>query len=393
MHYNKNVLSVDLQKIVTGPQREYRMKGFHINAKDTKKAVTNLVRNLPITIEYMAAATLVSTIFFYFSKNVTNISIIYTLAIILIARATSCYGAGIVASLYGVFWVNYAYTYPYMSLNFTMKGYPITFVGMTLISCLASSICIMITKQNVQLKEQERMLMNAEKETMKANLMRAMSHDLRTPLTTIIGSSSLYLEQEKTMAEGDKRQLVLNIAEDAQWLLNMVENLLSVTRIQDERGIASVVKTEEPLEEIVSEAVIRFRKRFPDVSVRVIIPECFIIVPMDATLIGQVMNNLLENAYFHSESKGPIDLIVTTQGPYISVSIKDYGKGIAPELLNTLFDGGGIYKNQTGDGHKGMGIGLSICKTIINAHGGEIHADNHEEGARFTFTLPDWREY
>ena len=243
MHYNKNVLSVDLQKIVTGPQREYRMKGFHINAKDTKKAVTNLVRNLPITIEYMAAATLVSTIFFHFSKNVTNISIIYTLAIILIARATSCYGAGIVASLYGVFWVNYAYTYPYMSLNFTMKGYPITFVGMTLISCLASSICIMITKQNVQLKEQERMLMNAEKETMKANLMRAMSHDLRTPLTTIIGSSSLYLEQEKTMAEGDKRQLVLNIAEDAQWLLNMVENLLSVTRIQDERSVLSCLKS------------------------------------------------------------------------------------------------------------------------------------------------------
>lgn len=368
------------------------MKGFNINAKDTKKAVMNLVRNLPITIEYMAAATLVSTIFFYFSKNVTNISIIYTLAIILIARATSCYGAGIVASLYGVFWVNYAYTYPYMSLNFTMKGYPITFVGMTLISCLASSICIMITKQNVQLGEQERMLMNAEKETMKANLMRAMSHDLRTPLTTIIGSSSLYLEQEATMSDVEKRQLILNVAEDAQWLLNMVENLLSVIRIQDQRGIASVIKTEEPLEEIVSEAVLRFKKRFPDVPIRVMIPECFIIVPMDITLIGQVLNNLLENAYFHSESEGPIDLIVTTQGPYISISIKDYGKGIAPELLNTLFDGGGIYKNQTGDGHKGMGIGLSICKTIINAHGGEIHADNHEKGARFTFTLPDWKE-
>lgn len=235
--------------------------------------------------------------------------------------------------------------------------------------------------------------MNAEKETMKANLMRAMSHDLRTPLTTIIGSSSLYLEQDASMSDKEKRQLVLNIEEDAQWLLTMVENLLSVTRIQDERGVASVVKTEEPLEEIVSEAVIRFRKRFPDVPVRVMIPDRFIVVPVDATLIGQVINNLLENAFFHSESHGPIDLIVTTEGPYISISIKDYGKGIAPELLDTLFDGGGVYKNQTGDGHKGMGIGLTICKTIVNAHSGEIYADNHEEGARFTFTLPDWREY
>ena len=369
------------------------MKIFHKEKSDLKAAVMNLVRNLPITIEYMAAATLVSTVFFYFSTNVTNISIIYTLAIILIARATSCYGAGILASLFGVFWVNFAFTYPYMTLNFTMSGYPITFVGMMLISCLASSICIMITKQNVQLKEQEHILMEAEKETIKANLMRAMSHDLRTPLTTIIGSSSLYLDQEKSMSDGDKRQLILNIAEDAQWLLNMVENLLSITRIQDERGIASVAKTEESLEEVISEAVIRFRKRFPDVPVRVSIPESFITVPMDATLIGQVINNLLENAYFHSESKGPIDLVAIPKGSYISISIKDYGKGIPPALLDTLFEGGGIYKNQTGDGHKGMGIGLSICKTIINAHGGEIHADNHEEGARFTFTLPDWREY
>lgn len=369
------------------------MKGIPINTNEIKKAAINLAGNLPITIEYMAAATLVSTIFFQFSKNVINISIIYTLSILLIARATSCYGAGILASLYGVFWVNYAYTYPYMSINFTMAGYPITFLGMTLISCLASSICIMITKQNLQLKAQERMLMNAEKETMKANLMRAMSHDLRTPLTTIIGSSSLYLDQGNSLTEREKSQLIRNISEDAQWLLNMVENLLSVTRIQDQRGIASVVKTEEPLEEILSESVIRFRKRFPQAPVRVTIPEGFILVPMDATLIGQVINNLLENAYFHSQSKGAIDLIAAPRGPYLSISIKDYGKGISPKLLDTLFDGGGIYQNQTGDGHKGMGIGLTICKTIINAHGGEIRVENHEEGACFTFTLPDWREY
>ena len=369
------------------------MRIFHKDISDLKAAVINLVRNLPITIEYMAAATFVSTIFFHFSTNVTNISIIYTLAIILIARATSCYGAGILASLFGVFWVNFAFTYPYMTLNFTMSGYPITFVGMMLISCLASSICIMITKQNVQLQEKDRMLLNAEKETMKANLMRAMSHDLRTPLTTIIGSSSTYLDQEETMTPEEKRRLVRNIEEDAQWLLTMVENLLTVTRIQDERGVANVLKTEESLEEILSSAAERFRKRFPNVPVHVSIPDRFIMVPMDATLIEQVINNLLENAYFHSGSHGPIDLLAGTEGPYASVTIRDYGNGIPPRLLDTLFDGGGVSANQTGDGHKGMGIGLTLCKTIINAHGGRIEASNHDKGAQFTFTLPDWREY
>mgnify|MGYP001774295924 FL=1 len=369
------------------------MKIFHKEKSDLKAAVMNLVRNLPITIEYMAAATLVSTVFFYFSTNVTNISIIYTLAIILIARATSCYGAGILASLFGVFWVNFAFTYPYMTLNFTMSGYPITFVGMMLISCLASSICIMITKQNVQLQEKDRMLLDAEKETMKANLMRAMSHDLRTPLTTIIGSSSTYLNQEGSMTREEKRKLVQNIEEDAQWLLTMVENLLSVTRIQDERGVATVIKTEESLEEVISSAVGRFRKRFPEVQVQVCIPESFIMVPMDATLIEQVINNLLENAYFHSGSHGPIDLQASVDGPYVSIAIRDQGNGIRPELLGTLFDGGGVSDNQTGDSHKGMGIGLTLCKTIINAHGGHIEASHYDKGALFTFTLPDWREY
>ncbi|MGN0373609.1 MAG: ATP-binding protein [Enterocloster sp.] len=360
---------------------------------DVKAFFTNLIRHLPVTVAYLAAATIVSTILFHFSSNVINISIIFILAIILIARATSCYGAGILASLYSVFWVNFAYTYPYMSLNFSISGYPFTFLGMAFISCFTSSICILLTKQGIQLQEKDRMLMEAEKEAMKANLLRAMSHDLRTPLTTIIGSSATYLEQDEIMTRGEKRKLLQNISEDAQWLLTMVENLLSVTRIQEERGISSVVKSDESVEEVLSEAVQRFHKRFPNTVVHVSVPDAFIMVPMDALLIEQVINNLLENTVFHSGSNGPIDLIAETRDSYLYVSVKDYGNGISPELIGTLFDGGGFSHNQTGDGHKGMGIGLTICKTIIMAHGGTIEASNHNHGAMFTFTLPDWREY
>ena len=203
----------------------------------------------------------------------TLVPMIFVFGVFLISLKTHGYCYGITSAIVSVFAVNFAFTYPYLTLNFTMSGYPITFLGMALISSLSSSICIMITKQNVQLQEKDRMLLNAEKETMRANLMRAMSHDLRTPLTSIIGSSSTYLSQEEYMSPEEKRKLVRNIEEDAQWLLNMVENLLSVTRIQDEKGVASVVKADESLEEVISESVQRFRKRFPDVQVRVIIPE------------------------------------------------------------------------------------------------------------------------
>lgn len=109
------------------------------------------------------------------------------------------------------------------------------------------------------------------------------------------------------MSPEEKRKLIHNIEEDAQWLLNMVENLLSVTRIQDDKGITSVTKTDESLEEVISEAVRRFHKRFPGVTVQVHIPESFIMVPMDAMLIEQVINNLLENAHFHSGSESPLN--------------------------------------------------------------------------------------
>ena len=173
----------------------------------------------------------------------------------------------------------------------------------------------------------------------------------------------------------------------------MVENLLSVTRIQDDKGITTVTKTDESLEEVISEAVRRFHKRFPGVTVQVHVPESFIMVPMDAMLIEQVINNLLENAHFHSGSEKPIELKVRTENGVLYITIKDHGKGIDPKRLPTLFDGGGVNTNESGDSHKGMGIGLSICKTIINAHGGMIQAANHADGAMFTFTLPDWKEY
>lgn len=346
-----------------------------------------LKRNCLITAAALLLATLVSYLFFLATGSTNNISMIYVLALVLIARFSSGYLPGIFASIVSVFIVNGVFTYPYGKLNFTMTGYPLTFLGMLSVSLITSTATTHLKSQARKIQEQERLLLEAEKEKMRANLLRAISHDLRTPLTAIIGSSSAYLDNRGILSEQEKDAFVERIHEDANWLLNMVENLLTVTRINADS--ASVVKTEESVEEVVSEAVSRLKKRLPDVAVRVKVPEEFYLLPMDATLIEQVIINLLENAVCHSGSPEPVELTVRPDGAYMRFDVTDYGKGIEPERLTSIFDGGNTYgTHESGDTYKGMGIGLSICKTIIAAHHGVITAENHGSGARFSFTLP-----
>lgn len=345
-----------------------------------------LLKDILITMLGLAMATLLASAFFLLSHNTANVAIIYVLATILVAQNTEGYIPGIIASLLSVIFINLVFTYPYMVLNFSLDGYPLTFLGMMIVASLTSTLTTHLKEQTHILNEREHMLMEAEKEKMRANLLRAISHDLRTPLTSIIGTASSYLEQGAYLSDKDKSHLVETISEDAQWLLHMVENLLSVTRINDQT--ASVKKSMEPLEEVVSSAMQRFHKRLPEAKVQLQIPDDFIMIPMDPTLIEQVLINLLENAVYHSGSTNPITLSITIEGSLACFRIRDYGFGINPEVLATLFDGYTFTQNRSSDSHKGMGIGLSICKTIINAHHEQIFAQNHREGAEFTFTLP-----
>lgn len=343
--------------------------------------------NFIVTAITLLLATGISYCFFMMTGNSNNISLIYGLAIVLIARYTSGYLPGFVASLVSVIIVNMVFTYPYGKVNFTIAGYPLTFISMLGVSLITSTATTHLKAQTEMIKERDRLLMEAEKEKMRANLLRAISHDLRTPLTAIMGSSSAYLENKEYLSEEEKDSLVRHIYEDSDWLLHMVENLLTVTRIHAED--ASVNKVEEPVEEVVEEAVTRLKKRLPNVAVKVEVPQEFYLIPMDATLIEQVIINLLENAVLHSGSKAPIELNVWKNKDVMQFDVIDYGKGIAEERLPSIFDGNSSYdSNESGDSHKGMGIGLSICKTIISAHGGTIEATNHKNGAKFSFTLP-----
>lgn len=252
------------------------------------------------------------------------------------------------------------------------------------INVMISQTILALQRQQANEKAQE-VLLETEKEKMRSNLLRAVSHDLRTPLTGIIGSATTLLENGSEIGEEASKKMLTDIQQDAEWLIHMVENLLSVTRITG--GATNLKKQDEIVEEVVGEAVARICKRFPHTKVEVSVPDELLIIPMDATLIEQVLINLMENAIRHSGTYLPIWLRVSKKKSGAVFTISDQGKGLDPARIPDIFDG--KPNKGSSDSTRGIGIGLSICKSIITAHDGRIFAKNNTNGgASFTFVLP-----
>ena len=304
---------------------------------------------------------------------------IFVLAVLLVSRLTTGYLFGLLASLLGVVCVNFVFTYPYWAVNFTLSGYPLTFLTFLVVSVMTGTL-------TAQAKQRERLRAENEKEKMRANLLRSVSHDIRTPLTAILGATSAVLENPE-MSPEDRSILLEDVRDDAQWLIRVVENLLSITRIGSDQ--ASIAKSPEAAEEVLGEAARKFRRRFPQVSVSVTAPESLLMVPMDPILIAQVLSNLLENAVLHGGTTTAISLSVQKEGDFARFSVRDNGRGIPESALPTLFDGTMKHsETPTSDGKRNMGLGLSVCLAIVRAHGGAMDARNLETGAEFSFRLP-----
>ena len=479
------------------------------------------------TTAILLVATVASVLLVRWTNSSANVTAVFTLAVLLIARMTDGYGWGILASLVGVVAVNFAFTAPYYELNFTTPGYPIIFFTMLFISvvtsastgsikkqakrartgeqhiqklydfsqklsntqdtqsmialllqylndvlerpvmylpdahsleegrqivcgamdraafgaaeCAAAAECFrrkqdtgagtavhpeaqfrcipmqssgvlsgviaiswcgslldddllehiraLLVQTGISLErymlteERNRAAMAADREKVRSNLLRSISHDLRTPLTGIIGASAAIEENGDTIGTAETKKLAADIHEDAEWLLRMVENLLSVTRVSQ---VENLKKSEEVAEEVISAAVLRCKKRYPQAQVRVQLPEEMLFVPMDVTLIVQVLINLIENAIRYAGT--PIDICLRRKDDCAEFSVRDFGPGIAEEKRKTLFI---APQTQPDNRRGGLGIGLTLCHSIITAHGGKIYTLNHPDGgAQFIFTLP-----
>ena len=302
---------------------------------------------------------------------------VYVLAVLLISRFTSGYLFGLIAAVLGVIGVNYVFTYPYMAFNFTISGYPLTMFTFLVVSLVTSTL-------TTKTKEQDRLRMENEKVKMRADLLRSVSHDIRTPLTSIMGATSAILENP-ALSPAEQQSLLVDVRDDAQWLIRIVENLLSITRISSEE--AKVKKEPEPAEEVIESAVAKTHKHYPEVDIRVHLPDELMMVPMDPLLMEQVLVNLMENAVIHGETHH-INVTLSSEGNCAVFTVADDGRGIPQHLLPRLFDGS-ARSDRSSDGKRSMGIGLSVCRTIVLAHGGVIRGDNRQEGgAVFTVTLP-----
>lgn len=338
-------------------------------------------RDALLCVVILSAAALLCVLLRTADKSDVYVSMIFLLAVLITARVTRGYLYGIVASFAGVVLVNYVFTYPYFAFNFTISGYPLTFISMLVASLTTSAM-------TTQIKEQERIRREAEMEKMRGNLLRAVSHDLRTPLTSIIGSSSAILDGPAALPPQAQRRMIEDIREDAEGLLRMVENLLSITRIN---GEAARIKAQpEAVEEVVAESVRKFKKRFPALPVSIRLPDEMLMARMDPILIEQVIVNLLENVVMHAQGASRAELTVERRGDECVLSVLDDGCGIPQSAMPHLFDG---YltraEHPLSDATRSMGIGLSVCMSIVRAHGGTLRAENRPSGgAALRFTLP-----
>lgn len=338
------------------------------------------IKNSLFTIICLTFAFGLSLLFQYIFVVQEHITTVFVFAVFLVSLFTDGYFYGVFATLLGTVAVNYAFTFPYFALNFTIPINLISGIIMIAISVLTSAL-------TTKLKKHEAMKAEGEKERMRANLLRAVSHDLRTPLTTIYGSSTTLLENRAAMTEEQKTKIVNGIKEDAEWLVRMVENLLSITRIDS--GQVKIIKTPTVLEELIDSVILKFRKRYPGQRVDIEIPDDVIIIPMDAILMEQVIVNILENAVQHAHGMTLLSLRVFTLEKKAIFEIRDNGCGINPKRMETLFTGYYAPEYEIADSQKkNAGIGLSVCATIIKAHGGSIKAENIKTGgAVFRFTL------
>ena len=379
------------------------IRSIYRHCRDRFYLIPELPRNIMVTVVLLCGAYCASSVLISHTGGENNSALVFVLAVTIISFLTTGYLYGILASIVGTFCINIYFMEPYAAFTLNRTGYPVAMLSMVTISCVVCALTTRVKQQaaeairrekntkalyemNEKLNEEKAAIqLESARETIRGNILRAVSHDLRTPLTAISGAASVLLSSPEV---SEKNVAMLNdIKSDADTLIVMVENLLSVTQIQD--GTMPLKKREEMLEEVAGDAILTTRRRFPDAHVELELSEDILYLPMEPMLIKQVMVNLLENAIRHSGDREHITLHLFRQDDWAVVEVRDRGKGLSPELCQAIQAGKPLKRDLSGDATRGMGIGLSVCQSIVKAHNGFFAAGNSpEDGAVFRFGLP-----
>ena len=274
----------------------------------------------------------------------------------------------------------------YGVIGIRIKGKPLdAFENSILLSILGECALAMDNRRNAKEKEQTAVL--AKNEQLRANLLRAISHDLRTPLTSISGNAGNLLSNKDKLDEDTKMQIYTDIFDDSEWLISLVENLLSVTRIEE--GRMNFNKSIELVDEITEEALRHIGRKSTEHKISVIHKDELLLANADAKLIVQVLINLIDNAIKYTPVGSEIKVITEKKNGYASISVIDNGNGIPDNIKPHVFEMFYTGDNRIADSRRSLGLGLALCKSIIGAHGGELTlTDNQPQGCNFTFTLP-----
>lgn len=235
--------------------------------------------------------------------------------------------------------------------------------------------------------EQEKIKRDMENERLRGNLIRSISHDIRTPLTGIAGASSVILDNEGKLEPEQIQKLAADINEEASWLMTTVENILDMTRIVE--GRLKVSTEYEAVDDMVNETVAHLPAAFDRSRLKIEMPGDILLLRVDGRLLVKVLSNLLDNAYKYAGEQARICLSVRRDGTEVVFEVADNGKGIDPSVFDTVFEQFVTLPRNMPDQGRGVGLGLAICRSVVKAMNGSIRAYNRQGGgAAFEVRLP-----
>ena len=355
----------------------------------TEKTLKKLVKEFLITIGLLSIATVIGMLLIYIGFTESNVIMVYLLCVLLISIFTNGYIWSVAGSLVSVVLMNFFLTEPRFTFHTYDTGYPLTCVIMLAASMLTGTLESKL-KKHVRMSEQaayreKTRIYKAVYESW-ANLLRTISHDLRTPLTSISGNANNLMYNYDKLDNDTREQIFTDIYDDSEWLISLVENILFVTRFED--GTVTLNMSDQLIDEVIAEALKHINRKSCEHKIHVDCGKELLLVRMDVRLIIQVIINIVDNAIKYTQEGSDIYIKARKEGRYVIISVEDNGEGIPDDMKENVFDTFFTCNNEIADNRRSLGLGLSLCKTIINAHGSELELrDNTPHGCIFEFKL------